>query len=85
MAHDELPSTSKLPDVHDEAADTPMWVPMLGLGLLALVVLLAVFSALGVTSDEGADGGVADGGVVVEPSAEAAPEGVPAPAPEHAH
>ena len=37
-----------LPPVHDEAADTPMWVPLLGLAVLVLGALyLVVTSALG--------------------------------------
>ncbi|MCG8555805.1 MAG: hypothetical protein MJD61_11045 [Proteobacteria bacterium] len=31
-----------LPEVHDEAADTPSWVPLAGFTLLAVVSLLAV-------------------------------------------
>jgi hypothetical protein len=36
-----------LPEIQDEAADTPMWVPILGLSLFVLVALwLVVSSAL---------------------------------------
>lgn len=34
-----------LPEIHDEAGDTPLWVPALGLGLLLLATLYFVFSA----------------------------------------
>ncbi len=34
-----------LPDVHDEAADTPMWVPMLGLALLTLATIFLIVRA----------------------------------------
>ena len=34
-----------LPDVHDEAADTPMWVPMLGLALLTLATICLIVRA----------------------------------------
>lgn len=34
-----------LPEIHDEAGDTPMWVPALGLGLLVLATLYLLFSA----------------------------------------
>lgn len=45
-----------LPEVHDEAADTPMWVPALGLGLLTLItVFLIVRAAL--SEDESAPAG----------------------------
>lgn len=30
----------RLPEIQDEAGDTPSWVPLLGLGLLCLVALL---------------------------------------------
>lgn len=32
-----------LPEVHDEAADTPMWVPAVGLALLVALALTFVF------------------------------------------
>jgi hypothetical protein len=31
-----------LPPVHDEAADTPLWIPVVGLALLAIVALIVV-------------------------------------------
>ena len=34
-----------LPEIHDEAGDTPLWVPVLGLALLLLATLYMVFSA----------------------------------------
>lgn len=34
-----------LPEIHDEAADTPMWLPLLGLTLFALVALLLIVRA----------------------------------------
>lgn len=34
-----------LPEIQDEAADTPMWVPALGLGLFVLVALWLVISS----------------------------------------
>lgn len=34
-----------LPEVRDEAADTPSWVPLLGLALLAVVALWMVARA----------------------------------------
>ncbi len=34
-----------LPEIQDEAADTPMWVPFLGLGLFVLVALWLVISS----------------------------------------
>lgn len=34
MAHDEHHRAGEPPEVRDEAADTPMWVPVIGLVLL---------------------------------------------------
>jgi len=34
-----------LPEIQDEAADTPMWVPALGLGLFVLAALYLVVSS----------------------------------------
>ena len=34
-----------LPEIHDEAADTPMWLPLLGLTLFALVALFLIVRA----------------------------------------
>lgn len=57
-----------LPTVHDEAADTPMWIPILGVTLFllfggwAIVQIATHDSAATDTSDGGlADGEVADG------------------------
>lgn len=44
MAHD--PSTAPgLPEIRDEAADTPMWVPALGLGLFVLATVWMIVTA----------------------------------------
>ncbi|MEM6961301.1 MAG: hypothetical protein AAF355_02625 [Myxococcota bacterium] len=37
------PDIPSLPKVRDEAEDTPMWVPMLGLALLLLAGVIAVY------------------------------------------
>lgn len=43
-AHD--PSAAPgLPEIRDEAADTPMWIPALGLGLFVLATVWLVISA----------------------------------------
>jgi hypothetical protein len=34
-----------LPEIHDEAADTPMWVPVLGLALFAFLALFLIVRA----------------------------------------
>lgn len=41
--HHDGPPT--LPEVTDEAGNTPTWVPLTGLGLLALIAVLIVFRA----------------------------------------
>jgi protein-S-isoprenylcysteine O-methyltransferase Ste14 len=38
MSHDK--HAPRLPEVVDEAADTPSWVPALGLGLFAVVAIV---------------------------------------------
>lgn len=76
-----------LPDVVDEAGDSPGWVPLLGLGLLCLVALLIAFrQATGAGEPPTDAAAVADGGVAGAGEGEAgsgeAPTAVPAaPAP----
>ncbi len=55
-----------LPEIHDEAGDTPMWVPALGLGLLILATLYMVFSSA-FADDEATE---AEAPVAVEAAAE---------------
>ena len=55
-----------LPEITDEAADTPMWVPVVGVGLLVAFVLLFTYKA--VTSEP--TGSAAEDGA---PQAAAAP------------
>lgn len=43
--HDGPQPPPGLPEIQDEAADTPMWVPALGLGLFVLVALYLVISS----------------------------------------
>jgi len=42
---DDHASPPGLPEIHDEAADTPMWVPLLGLSLLVLATLYLVITS----------------------------------------
>jgi hypothetical protein len=51
---DDREAPPGLPEIRDEAADTPRWVPLVGLGLLAASVLGVVLTAT-LTSDEAAD------------------------------
>ena len=73
-----------LPDVVDEAGESPGWIPLMGLGLLCLVALLVALNQA-VGKDEpaaaaaGADGGVAGAGEGEAGSGEA-PTAVPAAA-----
>ncbi|MCB9614655.1 MAG: hypothetical protein H6721_09600 [Sandaracinus sp.] len=68
MAHDSHHAPG-LPEIHDEAADTPMWLPMLGLGLF---VLLSLFLIVRAAVNDAAEELGGDEAVVVE-AAEAAP------------
>ena len=77
--HDE-PDVPGFPTIQDEAADTPMWVPAMGLALLALMVLMLVYRvATGSTEMEGdaategevaADVAAADGAAGADAQAE---------------
>jgi hypothetical protein len=66
--HDE-PDVPGLPQIQDEAADTPMWLPATGLGLLVLMVLMLVYhvaqgpetAAEGDVAAEGAEAEGAEG------------------------
>ena len=76
--HDE-PDVPGLPQIQDEAADTPMWVPATGLGLLVIMVLMLVYhvaqgpETAAAEGDVAAEGAEAEGGEGAE--AEAEPEG----------
>jgi len=91
---DETPRTAppRIPDVQDEAGETPPWVPWLGLGLLVfLTLLLGLQSAFGGgdaeepagdpdrVADLGADGEDDDPGAT--PEADGAAEGAGHPDP----
>lgn len=74
-ASDHTPG--RFPEVHDEAGDTPSWVPILGLGLLGLFALVAVYR-VATASDEPTEVEV----VAAQPAEEgAAGEEAAAPAP----
>lgn len=49
MGHADTPP--QLPEVTDEAANTPRWVPLLGAGLFALAVLTIVVCHTGAETD----------------------------------
>ena len=50
MGHAETPP--QLPEVTDEAGNTPRWVPLLGAGLFALAILAIVLHHTGATGNE---------------------------------
>jgi hypothetical protein len=54
-----------LPEIRDEAADTPRWVPLLGLCLLGASILAVIITAT-LTSEEAQDM-AEEAGVVVDP------------------
>ena len=89
-AHDE-PDVPGLPQIQDEAADTPMWLPATGLALLAILVLMLVYHVSKGPETEATEGDVAaeaagEEGAEGEAAAgdEAAPAGEAAPAPAEA-
>ena len=49
MGHAETPP--QLPEVTDEAGNTPRWVPLLGAGLFALAILAIVLHHSGNNGD----------------------------------
>jgi hypothetical protein len=59
MGHAETPP--QLPEITDEAGNTPRWVPLLGAGLFALAILAIVLQHSGsgndseATSDQAAE------------------------------
>ena len=59
MGHAETP---QIPEVTDEAGDSPKWLPLLGAGLFALALAAIIWAHMG-GEDAGGDA----------PSAEAAP------------
>lgn len=68
-SHDE-PDVPGLPQIQDEAADTPMWLPATGLALLAVMVLMLVYHV-----SKGPETEAAEGDVAAEAAGEEAPEG----------
>lgn len=93
-SHDE-PDVPGLPQIQDEAADTPMWLPATGLALLAVLVLMLVYHvskgpeseategdvAAEAAGDEGAEGESAGADEPAAPAGEAAAPAAPAEAP----
>ena len=53
MGHAETPP--QLPEVTDEAGNTPRWVPLLGVGLFVLAVLSIVVCHSGADSEAAAE------------------------------
>lgn len=75
MAHDEHHTPGEPPPVRDEAADSPLWLPAVGLTLLVLGAILLVWRATD-------DGGPAFDVHEEEPTAEEAAEEEAAAEPE---
>jgi hypothetical protein len=63
--HDE-PDVPGLPQIQDEAADTPMWLPATGLGLLVIMVLMLVYHVAQGPETAAAEGDVAAEGAEAE-------------------
>ena len=70
MSDASLPQ-GPLPSVHDEAADTPTWLPVTGLVLLVLALLFMLYRGANPAS-EASDAPVIDVAAEIEPAA--APE-----------
>ncbi len=65
--HDGPPG---LPEITDEAGDSPKWLPLLGLGLFALVAVLVVARSQAKDGPEpaAAEAAVADAPAAAEPA-----------------
>ena len=75
------PAPSVPKTVKDEAGDTPTWIPLVGLALLAVLAFFVVYRAANPSTDADAaaaalDGSVDDGAAA---DAGAAPEAAPTP------
>ena len=55
-----------LPEVVDEAADTPAWVPALGLGLFALAAIAVAIRLAWVDANPPADPGAAQAAAAID-------------------
>lgn len=75
----------ELPSVHDEAADTPLWFPALGVGLLALLAFFVVLRQSAVVDPPSAEPVAAEALADIEaapaPAPAPPPAAIPAPAP----
>jgi len=72
---DEHHHAPGLPEIHDEAADTPMWLPTLGLAIFAIVALFLIARAA--VEDASAE---LEGTIVEAPADEPAAADAPAEA-----
>ena len=59
--HHESNKAPEIPEIIDEAGDTPWWVPVLGMALFALFTLLFVVSQVGGDEPEAPGGRMAAG------------------------
>lgn len=76
---DDHSHTPGLPEIHDEAADTPMWIPMLGLALFALLALFLIVRAAVADASAELEATTGEEAAAAEAPAEAAPaEAAPA-------
>ena len=78
MAEHSHHTPGELPDVRDEAPPTATWVPLLGLGLLAVLLLFVVYRAA--NPPEEPEGEAIAGEIAGTPAAEAGEGAAPAPA-----
>ena len=67
MSHDK--HAPRLPEIKDEAPDTPSWVPALGLGLFALITIMVAIRLAWVEANPVAK----DAGAAEEAAGAAAP------------
>ncbi len=90
MSDPEAPYKGDFPAVHDEAADSPRWLPALGFALLCLLAFSIVWRAATREEEPPADAATSEGAGAGEaapptapptpPAAPPAPPAAPAPA-----
>jgi hypothetical protein len=81
MAEADHHRPGELPEIRDEAADTPMWVPALGLALLMVAAVFIVWQSASerLAAEEAAQPAVVEQGPADAEDAEGGEVGVDAP------
>jgi hypothetical protein len=79
MADHEAPYKGDFPKVHDEAADSPRWLPALGFALLCVIAFAIVWRSATREEEPAPDEAGVEAGAEAAPAAEAPAEGAAQP------